>query len=146
MFDNILSAQVALVNITSDLTTPQTMIGPGVGSAPFVAGPTGAKVLSILATSTQASQMFVSVYILRNGISYFIFQVVIPASTGKAFDGSAVPNLLLNSISTPASPFVSLPTDSNGNPFILLGPGDSLQISALAVPDVLLTCYALITQ
>jgi hypothetical protein len=148
MFDSSLSAQVGLVIIGSQALTgiPQSFLGPN--GQPFVVGPTGAKVnsVTVLNNAGQVTAVAASLWILRNGTAYNISTCGIQGESGAGGNSVPIPNVLLNASFGPVPPFVGLPTDSNGNAFILLGPGDILQIAIGNTITTPFTCYAMFTQ
>jgi hypothetical protein len=90
----------------------------------YTAGPSGSKVSSLIATSSDTSARDVQVSITNGGTSYPVGTVSVVAGAGNASGTSSV-NLL-----DPAK-MLGLPYDSDGNPFIHLISGDTLTVAAL---------------
>jgi hypothetical protein len=86
------------------------------------AGTNGSKVSMLLATSTDTTARDVILYMTISATNYPIGQISIPITAGQL--NSAPTINLLNSAQ------LQLPLDSNGNPYIYLGPGATLSVSA----------------
>ena len=131
---------------STDSTTPVTLY---TATASGVAVTGGAKILGVyVATATSGAVPYVQLYKKHGGTSYLLTTVYIGSIIGQGPGGAASPNLLLNSLGTPSTLFLSLPVDDNGNPFILMAAGDSLQgamQTALTSPQKI-TMFAQVVQ
>ncbi len=107
--------------LNSDKQTIVNADSTGV-KAVSVAGTHGSKVSMLLATSTNTTARDVILYITISATNYQIGQIQIPITAG-ALNSTPAVNLL-------NSPQLQLPLDANGNPFIYLGPGATLSVSA----------------
>jgi hypothetical protein len=86
------------------------------------AGTNGSKVSMLLATSTDTTARDVILYVTISATNYQIGQIQLPITAG-ALNSTPTVNLLNSSQ-------LQLPLDANGNPFIYLGPGATLSVSA----------------
>jgi hypothetical protein len=101
---------VAFVNATA--STKQTIVS---------AGANGTKVLAMFATSTEtATARTFNIWLTRSGTSYLLITYTVPINSG--FDGVAAP---LNMFSN----WPSLPVDNDGQRYLFLESGDTLQAS-----------------
>ncbi len=102
------------------------------------AGSNGSKVVAILATSTDTSNRTGQVWLTRSGTSSLITSKVVPTLAGT--DGAvASANVLDTSLLT-------LPADNDGQKYLFLVSGDTLQISFTAqvtsAKEIDVTCVA----
>jgi len=95
----------------------------GSGKTVYAAGANGSKVSSLIAQSTDTSSRDVFVLIANGGTSFLLGCVTVPAGAGNS---GAVPSVNL----LDPTKIVGLAFDSDGNPFIHLVSGDSLQVAA----------------
>lgn len=91
----------------------------------YTAGSNGSKVVSLIATTNSTSTVNCAIQVLNGSTLYTIGYVSIPASSGT--NASNVPVNLFSATYMPV-----LPLDSDGNPYLFLISGDSLQISLSA--------------
>lgn len=102
------------------------------------AGASGSKVVAVFATSTETANARVAqLWLTRSATSYLLGSLNIPVNSG--FDGSAgTINLLLL--------LNGLPLDNDGQPYLFLESGDTLQASTTtqvaAGKEVDITCVA----
>lgn len=87
------------------------------------AGSNGSKVVSILASSTDTSNRTGQIWLTRSAVSYLIASTVVTTLAGT--DGAV---LTVNMLAT----VPGLPTDNDGQRYIFLESGDTLQISFTA--------------
>ncbi len=86
------------------------------------AGSNGSKVTALIATSSDTSDRLAQVWITRSATSYLLATVNVPDLSGF---GAADPTVnLLNSTSLPG-----LPVDNDGQSYLFLESGDTLQVS-----------------
>ena len=90
----------------------------------LAAGADGSKVTSLRACSDDTAARVLQISKLRSGTNYVIGSVNVPAASGT--DGTAVAVDLMNSTMLPG-----LPKDNDGQPYIFLESGDSLQVKSL---------------
>jgi hypothetical protein len=95
----------------------------GSGKVVYTAGANGSKVSSVIAQSNDTSSRDVFVLIANGGTNFFLGCVTVPAGAGNSGAGPSV-NLL------DPTRIVGLAYDSDGNPFIHLISGDTLQVAA----------------
>lgn len=88
------------------------------------AGSSGSRVTSLRATSDDTSARVVSVYKTRSGTSYLLGSMSVTALAGS--DGAVVGIDLMSDTYLPG-----LPVDNNGNHYIHLQSGDTLQVKTL---------------
>lgn len=89
------------------------------------AGSSGTKVVGVIATSTDTSSRTGQLWLTRSATSYLLGSVSVVTLAGT--DGStATANLL------PASLMAALPRDNDGQPYLFLESGDTLQVSFTA--------------
>ena len=86
------------------------------------AGTNGAKITAIVATSSDTSDRVAQLWITRSAVSYLLASVNIPDLSG--FNGTDVTVDLKNSTSLPG-----LPVDNDGQTYLFLESGDTLQVS-----------------
>lgn len=86
-------------------------------------GTNGTKVTSLTLTSSDTSQRIIQVWVTRSGTSYLLGSVTVAASSG--FDGATSVVSVLSSTLIPG-----LPVDNDGQPYLLLMSGDTLQIGS----------------
>jgi hypothetical protein len=87
----------------------------------LVAGAAATKVASLLASSTDTSARVLTVSILRSAVNYVLGAMTVPITAGT--DGvTATTNLL--------SLIPGLPVDNDGQPYVFLAVGDTLQVSS----------------
>ena len=92
----------------------------------YTAGASGSKVSSITAASSGTIAHDLQIAITNGGTTYLLGTVAVAIGAGNT---SGVPSTNLLS----ATNFPGLPLDSDGNPFILLVFGDTLQINPVVV-------------
>lgn len=90
------------------------------------AGSDGMKVVAILATSTDTSNRTAQLWLTRSATSYLLGSAVVTTLAGT--DGSAATANLLNA----GSLLAPLPRDNDGQPYLFLESGDTLQVSFTA--------------
>src|SRR5690349_16610273 len=89
------------------------------------AGSSGTKVVAVLATSTDTSARTGQLWLTRSATSYLMGSVVVATLAGT--DGAtATANLM------PASLMSMLPADNDGQRYLFLESGDTLQVSFTA--------------
>lgn len=89
------------------------------------AGSNGSKVVAVLASSTDTSNRTGQIWLTRSETSYLLGSTVVPTLAGT--DGSTASANLL-----PPSLLGSLPRDNDGQPYLFLESGDTLQVSFTA--------------
>lgn len=89
------------------------------------AGSSGSKVSAVLATSTDTSSRTGQLWLTRSATSYLLGSTVVATLAGT--DGSAATANLL-----PQTLLGSLPRDNDGQPYLFLESGDTLQVSFTA--------------
>lgn len=87
------------------------------------AGANGTKVTSLMAASDDSAQRLLQISVLRGGTNYVLGTVPVPANAGT--DG-AVPTANLLDITK----LVGLAVDNDGQPYLFLESGDTLQVKA----------------
>lgn len=87
------------------------------------AGSSGSKVVAVIATSTDTSNRVGQLWLTRSSTSYLLGSSSVTTLAGT--DGSAATNNILNLIN-------GLPRDNDGQPYVFLESGDTLQISFTA--------------
>ncbi len=87
----------------------------------FTAGVNGAKVTGVLATSTDTSAVLANLWLTRSATSYLLGSTTIAIAAGT--DGAVATQDLL-----PTS-LITLPIDNDGQPYLFLESGDTLQVS-----------------
>lgn len=91
----------------------------------LTAGASGSKVTSLIATNTDsANARVIQIFIVNGGTNYCLGTINVPLNAGFASGVNAV-NLLDPTI------ILGLPLDSDGNPYINLISGDTLQAASL---------------
>lgn len=90
----------------------------------FTAGADGSKIVAVLAASDDTSARVLQLSILRSAVNYVLGSVNVPIASGT--DGTAPAVDLLNS-----TQLVGLPTDNDGQRYLLLENGDKLQVKSL---------------
>ena len=98
----------------------------------YTAGGNGTKVVGVIACSNHSAAVACTLEILNGSTLYPLGTANVIQGSGTSVANAAV-NLLANTICP------GLPVDSDGNPYILLVSGDSLQITlsaAVASPNV----------
>ena len=120
-----LDAVTALSN--ANASSAQTFVP--IYTAPITGN--GAKIVAIFNYSTAVSgaTALFGFDVRHNGIPYNLMSAYGSASALGAF------NLLVAGAASPPPPLPNLPSDENGNPFILLSPGDTFEVvNAYAIP------------
>lgn len=111
------SSAVALT--TANSTTPQTV---------FSASTTdGSKLTALMAANTSTLAVVLNVILTSSAASFQLGAVTVPVSAGVVADTPTTD--LLNAVSWPAG---LLPVDGDGQKYLLLKPGLSIQCSAQA--------------
>lgn len=113
---------------TPGLALLQLTSGEGTATEPLldVTGTGSAKVVSIIATSTDTSNRTVQLYVLRAGTLYLLGSTVIPAGAGT--DGVTPAVNMLNPSLMPG-----LPVDNDGQAYLfLVGGTDKLEVILVA--------------
>lgn len=87
----------------------------------LTAGSNGSKVSSVFALSDDTTARLITLSVLRGGSNYPVAAVSVPAASGT--DGVAP---AINLLAAALSPWV--PVDNDGQPYLLLNNGDSLQV------------------
>lgn len=90
----------------------------------YTAGANGSKVTGLILESTDTAAHDIAISITNAGTSYTLGTVSVPIGAG--FSGTVPSVSGFNSTQLPG-----LPTDSDGNPYILLQSGDTLTVAAL---------------
>jgi len=94
----------------------------------YTAGANGSKVVALTATSTEtASARVAQVWITRSAVSYLLTSVNIPVNSG--FDGITPAIDLLTQAILPSLPFSGGAGGFDGQTFLYLQSGDTLQVS-----------------
>ena len=97
-----------------------------------VAGASGSKVVSVTINSSDSAARDVRISILRGGVTFGLTTVAVPINAGNT---NAVPPVAAlqttQSGGTPSNPTGILPIDQDGQVYILLQSGDTLQVNAL---------------
>lgn len=107
------SANLGLVRIVqADASGQKTL---------FTAGSSGSKVSSVFALSDDTDARLITLSVLRSGTNYPVAVVSVPAASGT--DGASP---AINMLGATLSPWV--PVDNDGQPYLLLNNGDSLQV------------------
>jgi lipoprotein-anchoring transpeptidase ErfK/SrfK len=105
---------VNFVVVIPGTTTTQTLAS---------AGTNGTKIESINVSNTSTSIVTISLYVTISSTQYLLSQFSIPASSGNS---TSVPSInLLNNTQLPSTSY-----DSNGNKYLYLANGSSLQATA----------------
>jgi hypothetical protein len=89
----------------------------------LTAGAAGAKVTSVFALSDDSSPRVITLSVLRSGVNYPIAVVSVPGPSGT--NGTAPAVDILDATLLPV-----LPVDNDGQRYILLEPGDELQVNS----------------
>lgn len=89
------------------------------------AGVNGSKVVGLTATSTDTSNRLAQVWLTRSATSYLLASVSVPTLSGT--DGTTPVVNLMNTTDWPG-----LPVDADGQPYLFLDSGDTLQVSFTA--------------
>lgn len=115
--NSVISAQVpnrGIVKVTNaNGTTPETV---------YTSGANGSKVVALILTSTDGALAHaVNIYITNGAVNYLLGTVNVPINSGAITSAPTVNALALGVIP-------GLPLDSDGNPYIHLVSGDTLQI------------------
>jgi hypothetical protein len=139
----LLVANGALAATTpNSIVTPQTpnlglvqfSANPGTYLTLYTAGSNGSKCVAVYETNTDASVThLINVVVTRSSTKYNIVAVTTAVNDGNA-NGTPAKQLLSQSL-VPGTPL-----DSDGNPFIILNSGDTLQATyatALTATDVI---------
>jgi hypothetical protein len=118
------------VFIQTPKITPQSFVQPtdaaGTYKTIFTAGPNGSKVVSIMVNTTDNTATHLLVLVLqRGGVNYTLIYYTLPVNAGG--DGTT-PSVDLLAGGT-ANLFVGLPFDNDGQRYLFLEPGDSLQLN-----------------
>lgn len=90
----------------------------------YTAGTNGSKIVAVIATSIDGTARDVTLSITNGGTSYELGTKSVTIQAGTVTGTPAV-NLLDTTV------IIGLPTDSDGNPFLYLISGDTLQVKAL---------------
>ena len=98
------------------------------------AGSDGSKVVGVIVTTDDAARD-VRLWLAKSTTSYLLGTVPVPSSSG--FTSTAPAVNLLNSTNIPG-----VPTDNDGQRYIFLESGDSLQVQVTATVTTLQTIYA----
>lgn len=102
--------------VAADTTTKKTLV---------TAGASGTKVVSIGAATDETANRDVQLFRFVGGVSYLIGTVQVPLGAGNT---NAVPSVdLMNAVAMP-----HLPTDNDGQHYLLLGAGEVLQVAMAA--------------
>jgi len=91
----------------------------------LAAGASGTKVTGLLVSSDDTSARVLQISILRSAVNYVLGSVSVPAASGT--DGSTPALDLLKSTLIPG-----LPVDNDGQHYLLMESGDTLQVKSLA--------------
>lgn len=104
--------------------TPQSFVNADGTNKKTVAtaGSDGSKLVALIATSTDTANRVASIYLTRSATSYLLGSVAIPLASGS--DGSTAGINLLSSSLIPG-----LPVDNDGQTYIFLESGDTLQVA-----------------
>lgn len=86
----------------------------------YTAGSNGSKIISIIATQDSPTILTFNLFIVNGGTDYLLGFVTVPADAGSSIVIPAV-NVLQ------AAQFPGLPVDSDGNVFLFLVSGDTIQ-------------------
>ena len=89
------------------------------------AGSSGTKVVGISASSTDTSNRTGQLWLTRSGTSYLIASFVVPTLAGT--DG------IVPAVNLMRASLLPLPVDNDGQPYLLLVSGDTLQASFTGV-------------
>jgi hypothetical protein len=100
----------------ADTTTAKTVV---------TAGASGSKVNSLMLTSTDTAAQNVTFGITRSATFYALGTVQVPIKAGQV----DLTNPAVNALSSSIAP--GLPSDNDGQPYILLQSGDTLDIKSL---------------
>lgn len=104
--------------VAADTTTKKTVL---------TAGASGSKVVSLVAATDDTAAENLQVWIKRGGTYYLLGTVNVPLLSGAGAAGAVAAVDLLNATSMPG-----LPLDNDGQHYLLLKSGDSLEVSAMA--------------
>ena len=110
----------------------------GVAKSLSVAGANGSDVNALYVTNG-ATAHAVSVLILNSATTYTANVVTVAVNSGQ--NGTALPVNMLSPAVWPGLPF-----DGNGNPFLRLEPGDTLELSYATAQGTADTIYAFATR
>ena len=92
----------------------------------YTAGANGSKILGIIITSNDTSNRDIEINrVTVAPVTYQLYTVPVPLTAGTAAGVAAVNGM-------DPTYAKGLPVDNDGNPFIYLGIGDTLQVNALA--------------
>ncbi len=94
----------------------------------------GTKVVAVMSTSSDTSDRIAQLWLTRSATSYLLGSVIVPDLSGT--DGV---NPTVNLLDTTMVP--SLPVDNDGQPYILLESGDTLQVSFTTAITAAKTAY-----
>lgn len=95
--------------LPADTTTKKTVV---------TAGSNGSKVVALIASSTDTSTRIVQLYLTRSATSFLVGSTIVAIGAGS--DGAANTSNLLTTIP-------GLPLDNDGQPYLFLESGDTLQ-------------------
>jgi hypothetical protein len=117
------------VFIQTPKITPQSFVqgtdAAGAYKTLFTAGANGSKVVSIMVNTTDNTATHLLVLVLqRGGVNYTLIYYTLPVNVGG--DGATAGIDLL--AGGPANLFVGLPVDNDGQRYLFLESGDSLQL------------------
>jgi hypothetical protein len=90
----------------------------------FTAGASGSKVVALIAATDETAVRVLQIAILRSAVNYVLGSISIPIGAGN--DGATPSVNMFGTILMPG-----LPADNDGQPYILLKNGDSLQVKSL---------------
>ena len=111
--------------ITNEVITITNSTGTGLVTA-YTGGTNGSKVEFWSVSSTDTAARYLQIWFTISATSYLLSTIAIPLTSGDGASGTVANINVLNN-----AYFVGLPKDSNGNPYLYIANGTTLQISVV---------------